>query len=259
MQSDLVLTSNYMRSFKYSDKTPMDFLVLKLNSDLFEGIFQNKDYGAMIASLDPAIIKGYVKEYNMENIIRAQRNAIIGLGNFLKNLAKDSILQIRPFKTYKYGLAYNTKVSFLDYFPDMNDPENPIQYFTLDGRSSKSLKTFKEDYKKMLGGLLVDHQSFLISEVDENGNLIKHIGAFNLIEGVLSESYFQYFSDQKDYVLAPIISDGAFDEITMEQLHLVMNQFYIDHAIISHERIKNNEYLLWMAICTALSFINFAF
>lgn len=258
----LTLNSNYLKSF-----ISMDFLSLELHSDLFTGIFQNKDYGAMIESLNPATIKGYVKEYSMENILRAQRNAVIGLGKFLKAQSTGRILQIRPFKTYKIGLQYHKEAVYLDYFPEMNNAKDGNQFFTLDGRSSESLIAFREDYKKLLGGLLVDHQSFLISEVNEDGSLKKYIGAFNLIEGVLSEKYFQPSGKQRDYELAPIINDGTFDENTMEQLNIVMNQFHSDYAIISYERVggntpkgrKNNEYPMWMSICTALPFINYAF
>ncbi len=166
-------------------------------------------------------------------------------------------------------MAYNKEIksNYLDYFPDMNAPSNPNQFFTLDGRTSGSLKMFRQDYKKMLGGLLVDYQSFLISEVDENGDLIQYVGAFNLVEGVLSERYFQQSGSQRGLILAPTISDGNFNGAIMLQLSKVMNQFYNDYAIISHERVggnsgtarKINEYPLWMSICTTLPFINFAF
>ncbi|MFX1481338.1 MAG: hypothetical protein ACFFCI_24925 [Promethearchaeota archaeon] len=260
----LKLTSDRLKKY--------DFLTLRLDGDLFVSTFKDKDYGAMIKSLDPAKIKDnvkyFVEEYTVENNIRAQRNGIIKLGNFLKNVAKDRILQIRPYKTYYFGLAYYLDAIYLDYFPDMNAPRND-QWFTLDGRSSRSLRGFREDYKKLLGGLLVDHQSFLISEVDGKGNLIQHLCAFNLLEGGLSEEYFQDYPAQSHYYLADKndVSDDEFDKVIMLQLAEVMNQFYYDDAIIGYERIGGNtaaqrrmhEYPLWISICTALPFIHYMF
>ena len=149
----------------------------------------------------------------------------------------------------------------------MNEKRNENQFFTLDGRSSRSLRSFREDYKKLLGGLLVDHQSFLISEVDEEGDVIQHLCAFNLLEGALSEEYFQDFTYNKDNFFAPTISDGELDKAIMQQIAEVLNQFYSDDAIIGYERIGGNspaqrmtiEYPLWISICTALPYIHYAF
>jgi len=152
----------------------------------------------------------------------------------------------------------------------MDNPRGD-QMFILDG---DNLGDFKEEYKKLLGGLLVDHQTFLINEIDADGNLVRHLCAFNLLGGALKEEYFEDPLTPvrpSDYILAPKIPKGSFDKTLYDEtdpnsIINVINAFKENGVLIGYQREgansldrKQYEYPLWMRTCTSLAYIEYAF
>ncbi len=224
----------------------------------------------MANALYPATIGPTIEEYKMENILRAQRDEITAFGKFLKNLVKKyRLIEIHPYYVYKYGFAYKkeARMKYLDYFPDMNNPKGE-QKFVLDG---DNLGAFKDDYKKLLGGLLIDYQIFLISSKDEQGNTI-YLCAFNLLDGAIGEGFFKSQGTRPwEFVYAPIIQDNTFDKdlydtTNPDSLVNIMNAFLENEVLLGYQRIgnrplerKEREYPVWIYTCTSMPYIEYAF
>ncbi len=260
---DLVITVN-TRDF------PKELKTLALNKEVFDKFFADKNYLEIINSLIPAKIVNIV-EYNMENILRAQMDPIIDFGNFLKNLAEkysreNKIIEIQPYHTYSSGLAYSRRssVRYLSFFPNAENLNDP-QKFILDG---KNLENFKGSYKKILGGLLVDHQTYIISAKDGQGN-IQYLCAFNLLFGAIDINHYVPRPITIDYVSAPEIKsfdESLYDETNPNSIINIMNSFRENDVLIGYQRYgasmsdeRRNEMILWDSTCTRLYYIEYAF
>ena len=280
------LIANGLNGFSFTLKIsggyPNNLKTINLNKLFYDKIvhmFGENSIDDIINSLDPLSVHprppdathvaGYpgVIEYNAKNILRAQQNQIIKFGNFLKNLAKNvegnHKIAIQPFNTYSSGFAYSTRADFLSFFPD---PENTKadQAFILDGND---LNSFKNSFIKILGGLLVDHQTFVISEVDTNGKTVKHLCAFNLLFGALgldsnNPRLGLYVPRPKTsrYISAPIIDsfdNTLYDENDPNRIINIMREFCEYYNLIGYQRIgdRRQELTIWFDICNSLMFI----
>ncbi len=156
-------------------------------------IFDENAINQIIDSLDPlgvaprlsdeTHVSGYqgVVEYYSENILRAQQEQITKFGNFLKTLANSlptgHKLGIHPFNTYYSGFAFSQRkdskgnLPYLSFFPS---PDNALanQVFLL---GKEDFSNFGDSYIKILGGLLVDHQTFVIEEIDSSGRFVRYL------------------------------------------------------------------------------------
>ena len=249
---------------------PIELKTLALNREVFDKFFVDESYLEIINSLIPAKITN-IEEYNIENILRAQMDPIIGFSNFFRNLAEkyakeDKVIEIQAFHTYSSGLAYSKRsnVRYLSFFPDAENPNNP-QKFILDG---KNLEDFKASYKKMLGGLLVDHQTYIISARDGQGN-IQYLCAFNLLFGAINIENYIPRPKTIDYVSAPEIKffdESLYDEADPNNIIHIMNAFRENDGLIGYQRYgasmseeRRNEMILWDSTCTKLYYIEYAF
>lgn len=267
---------------------PDNLKEIEFDISIFNGFFKAYYGGSqiqeMINSLQPATInyrpafpekgrlspKPGVIEYYTENILRAQREEITNFGNWLKNLAKGRRIEIRPFNTFGKGFAY-AKRSYMSFYPDSDNPRTGDQRFILDGRSDKDLNRFKDDYKKVLGGLLVDHQTFVISEIDKDGNVVRHLCAFNLLQGALdldikSElgTYISWVdADKYQYGIAPIVESfdsTLYNNKDPDSIINIMKAFQENDKLIGYQRVgtgseRKKELLIWMEICSKLPYI----
>ena len=191
-------------------------------------------------------------------------------------MAKNRIIEIRPFNTFSEGFGYGTIIrdgrsQYLPFFPDPLNTPGFNQRFLLDGRDENNIQFGHEnDYKKILGGLLVDHQTFLITEIDENGNFIQHLCAFNLLQGALSldpESRLGlYIPHETSYRLqgAPIVTsfdNNLYDNENPDNVISIMSAFRENNVLIGYQRFKDRqqELELWLDVCSRLYYINNAF
>jgi hypothetical protein len=235
---------------------------VKLNFNLFS-YFKYKDVNTMIGSLSTSI---NVKEYLTENILRAQRNSIINFGNFLKeigtNLQEGHQIEIRPFTTYTDGFAYSDRATYLSFFPNAED-SSIEQVFLLD---SSNVMTFGEKFIKILGGLLLDHQTFVLSEVDSHGNVVKYLCAFNLLSGALrleSKDGLNLYIPKPtttDFISAPDVTAfdlALYDSSNPASILNIMNSFKEDKLLIGYHRVGDRrlEGRNFKEICESLSFI----
>ena len=128
---------------------------------------------------------------------------------------------------------------------------------------------FKDSFIKILGGLLVDHQTFVISEIDSSGNTVKYLCAFNLLSGALAledtnpNKLSLYIPRPKvqNYIPAPTILsfDNSLYDITDENSIInVMNDFYHNDNVIGYQRIspKVDEFTVWETVCKSMVLIN---
>jgi hypothetical protein len=269
---------------------PANLKTITLDKGLFNNIFAKINYLEIMNSLNPARIspqlpseaknreptKGVI-EFNSENILRSQRDAIIGFANFLKKIASNKRLEIRPYKTYISGLAYSKRSTnkYLDFFPDANNPQSGDQHFILDGRiNGFNLKEFNEGFKSLLGGLLVDHQTFVINEINDKGEIVGYLCAFNLLIGALgldpnNKDVHLYIPrpTTTGYVSAPIIESfdvSLYNTENPNNVINVMKQF--QNVLIGYQRVgasqseeRMSEITLWKQICNRLSYIFDAF
>ena len=129
---------------------------------------------------------------------------------------------------------------------------------------------FGENFIKILGGLLVDHQTFVLSEVDSHGNVVKYYCAFNLLSGALSltsEDGLNLYTPRPtevDLVSAPTIAtfDSAlYDNSDSDSILNIMNSFKKDSLLIGYHRIGDRylEESTFNEICGSLAFIKYLF
>ena len=247
---------------------PAKYKTVKLTKGIFEHFFKDADYKKILDSLRPARIhphlpteeigrisgsKGVI-EYNMENIMRAQREPITIFGNFLKNLAIEKAqegkkLVIEPYYIFKNGLGYSVRenVKFLPYFPNSENKFEP-QMFILDGSSDLNLKTF------------------VLSSIDSQGN-IEYLGCFNLLMGAISINNYKTLPTTTNYVSAPQIfsfDPSLYDENNPDSLINVMKAF--DNYKIGYQRMgvsmseeRREEMYVFYEICGRLYFIESQF
>ncbi len=256
---------------------------VKLDALIFNNYFQSKDVKLITDSLYPARIhphtegegvrrtpyKGVV-EYYTENILRAQRNEIVNFGNFLKKLVADlqngHNIEICPFTTYFDGFAYSRRASYLTFFPDAENT-GADQIFIL---NQESLADFTDDFIKILGGLLVDHQTFVLRETDSSGSLVQDLCAFNLLFGALSLSSSEGLNlynsrpQTQDYVSAPVVANfdlSLYDSSDTDSIVNVMNSFKENGVLIGYQRIgdRRREQSEFTKICKNLMFIRYLF
>lgn len=250
------------------DRTFYDYVINEFGLDSISEI---------IESLDPARVNpgrigsGHVTAYSGEiefytaNILRAQKDQIIKFGNFLKNLADNvggsNRIAIQPFKTYHDGLAYSDRAAYLTYFPNPKNADAD-QTFIMEGN-------FKDSFIKILGGLLVDHQTFVISEIDSAGRVVKYLCAFNLLSGALAlkatnpnklDLYIPRPSTTR-YPSAPTITsfDSSLYDISDENSIVnVMKDFYENDNVIGYQRIspRSDEFTVWSKVCKSMMLIN---
>ncbi len=288
------LQSEGRKEFTFKIKAwgfPSDLKEIKFNEKIFEFFknnYRESEIKEIIDSLDPAgvhpkpLLSGRksayrgVIEYYTENILRAQIEEIYNFGNWLKNLAKNRRIEIRPFNTYAKGFAYSTRKigevrQNLPYFPDPLNTPGYDQRYVLDGRNINNIRFENiNDYKKILGGLLVDHQTFVISEIDENGNIVKNLCAFNLLQGALdldpnSElGLYVTLDTTLNYQGAPKITE--FDETLYNKNNLnniinIMKALKENNGLIGYQRVqdKNQEMITWITITSRLSGIKSSF
>lgn len=250
--------------------------------EFFKSHYKESEIDLMYRSLDPAILSyryDYryaqspgVIEYYTENILRVQREEIINLGNWLKDLANNRRIEIRPFNTFAKGFAYSKRTNYLSFFPFPTDVKTGDQRFILDGRTEEGYKDFKDNYKIFLGGLLVDHQTFVISEIDDDDNVIRYLCAFNLLQGALDldpnsklGTYIPW-SDAvpSQYILAPTIEN--FDETLYnfedpKSIINIIKAFHENNKLIGYQRVgdRREELRIWIEICSRLYYIEYAF
>jgi len=279
------LSLGFIRSY------PTKYRTIDLNKPFFDMIihmFGESSIAEIIESLDPLRVNpgtldtahktaySGVIEYYSKNILRAQRDPIIKFGNFLKDLATDVYqgerIFIQPLNTYANGLAYQVRKDpnnpgYYYYLPFFPDPENAVadQTFILEGTN---LRGFRDSFIKILGGLLVDHQTYVIYKLKADGKK-EGICAFNLLAGALSldadnpQGLALYVSRpaRTGYISAPAIESfngKIYDEDEEVNILDVMNSFYTSGALIGYQRIgdKIEEFNTWVEICNSLAFIN---
>lgn len=281
----ITLSLSFIRSY------PSKYRTIDLNKPFYDMIihrFGESSIEEIIESLDPLRVHSGtldsthkteysgIIEYYAKNILRAQRDPIIKLGNFLKDLATEVYqgerIFIQPLNTYADGLAYQVRNDpnnpgnyyYLPFFPD---PENAVadQTFVLE---RTNLRGFKDSFIKILGGLLVDHQTYVIYKLKADGKK-EGICAFNLLVGALSldadnpQGLALYVPRpaRTGYVSAPAIESfngKLYDENEEVNILDVMNSFYTSGALIGYQRIgdKIEEFNTWVKICSSLAFIN---
>jgi hypothetical protein len=168
---------------------------------------------------------------------------------------------IQPFNTYSKGFAYSDRADYLSYFPNPKIPKAD-QAFVMEG-------DFKDSFIKILGGLLVDHQTFVISEIDSAGNTVRYLCAFNLLSGALALEgtnpyelavYIPRIKSQY-YRPAPTVlsfDNNLYDIRDENSIINVMKDFYQNDNVIGYQRIspKEKEFRIWTAICKSTVFIN---
>ena len=127
---------------------------------------------------------------------------------------------------------------------------------------------FKDSFIKILGGLLVDHQTFVISEIDSAGNAVRYLCAFNLLSGALALkatnpnklALYVPRPPVTGYISAPTIisfDSSLYDIADPNSIVNVMKDFYESNNAIGYQRIspRENEFLVWSTVCGSLMFI----
>jgi len=176
----------------------------------------------------------------------------------------------------KLNLNYSTRIvkestQYLSYFPNPDNIRGFDQKFLLDGKDVNNIKFENDyDYQKILGGLLVDHQTFVITQIDESGNVIKHMCVFNLLQGALSldpkSGLGQYVARETTtyYQGAPQVvafDETLYDEADSNSIISVMKSFKDNNVLIGYQRLKDRsqELSMWLDISSQLLWIRNAF
>ena len=167
-----------------------DFLILPANPDKFNELFGDgfDIYASLLLNTRISNTK------TNRDKIQSQRNAIIELGAFLKDLASDKgKIIIYPFKQSKYGLR--NQIGTGQFLPEqqseiLDTEEGSSRYFIVD---STDFSSFDNDFYILLGGLLLDGQTFIIKTEDMEQSSI--IAAFNLVSGIVLEENLIVMND----------------------------------------------------------------
>ena len=157
----------------------VDSITLPRDPDIFNALFG--DGFDLYTSLLLNTISSN-RQTNREKI-QAQANAINKLGAFLKSLADDKgRIIIYPFRQSSYGLR-NSKEND-NFLPEQGEilstEPHSSHYFVID---SADFTSFDNDFNILLGGLLIERQTFIIKTEDMDSSTI--VCGFNLISGVV--------------------------------------------------------------------------
>ncbi len=117
---------------------------------------------------------------------------------------------------------------------------------------------------------MVDHQTFVISEIDENGNVVKQLCAFNLLQGALdldpnSElGLYVPLDTTSNYQGAPRITEfdeTLYDKNDINSIINIMKAFRENNVLIGYQRVqdKNQEMIMWITITSRMSGIKSSF
>lgn len=177
-------------------------LVLPADPELFESLFGNIEgaYAAMKA-MKTTISPGGQGPELMERQLRAQQDAILKLASFLKEQAESNgEIIIYPFKESKWGLRNGIKEEYgdYDYLPHQAGDElatmpHSKSYFVL---NKDDLGAFDDDFYLLLGGLLLDDQTFVLKTRTMAED--EMICAFNLAAGVMNPRNLPWWDRTRD-------------------------------------------------------------
>ncbi|KKL14576.1 hypothetical protein LCGC14_2514280 [marine sediment metagenome] len=158
-------------------------------------------------------------------------------------------LGIHPFNTYSSGFAFSQRpdsrgnLPYLSFFPS---PDNALasQVFSL---GKEDFSNFGDSYIKILGGLLVDHQTFVIEEIDSSGGFVRHLIAFNIfgtlaLESDLENNIGLYIPrpHTSQYFSSPSITsfdDSLYNTADPNSIVNILKEFYENNNLIGYQRI----------------------
>jgi len=178
-------------------------------------------------------------------------------------------LGIYPFNTYSSGFAFSQRpdsrgnLPYLSFFPS---PENALadQVFFL---GKEDFNNFGDSYIKILGGLLVDYQTFVIEEIDDSGKTVKYLIAFNIFGALALETDIEnniglYVPRPQTfgYVSAPSVTsfdNSLYNKADPNSIVNILKEFYENNNLIGYQRIgdRRKELEAWIRICNSIMFI----
>lgn len=241
---------------------------LDLDQSQFNEFFIN-DYVEIIESLYPASLKPTrttslgVFDYYSENILRTQRDGIIKFGNFIRELTNSyNDIELIPLSLYSGGYAISTRTPST-FVPTQKSTISSIfgtETYDVYRFSKNHLDdgTLNENFAKVLGGLLVEHQTFVVKVKDGD-----YLCAINLLDGAISLNNYIIQPKTQHYQIAPYIASFSGDLYTTDDnelnINTIMNHF--SEHLINYQRIqdKEEELATWLELCNNLHFISSAF